>query len=136
MFENGKWGCLSTESLSVILTGIIVVFAMLLLLILTIKLISLLVAGFETLSKNSKDKKAAKPNASAGSEPAAQAPAGKSAAKETGTPGGVIAAISAAVAMMLGHGNFKIKGIRKADGGSKRRNAWKTAGMQDNTRPF
>ena len=57
VFENGYWNCLSSESLSVILTGVAVVFCMLLVLILAIKLIG---SVFGSVGKNAEEKKAAK----------------------------------------------------------------------------
>ena len=145
VFENGYWNCLSSESLSVILTGVVVVFCMLLVLILAIKLIG---SVFGSVGKNAEEKKAAKAEKAAAKAAAAAKKAAEAAAKAapvakaapapaaTADQGGVIAAISAAVYMMLGHGNFKIKSVKKAEGGRRNRNAWKMAGMQDNTRPF
>lgn len=138
VFENGYWNCLSSESLSVILTGVVVVFCMLLVLILAIKLIG---SVFGSMGKNAEEKKAAKAEKAAAKAAAAAkkaAPVAKAAPAPAATAdqGGVIAAISAAVYMMLGHGNFKIKSVKKAEGGRRNRNAWKMAGMQDNTRPF
>ena len=145
VFENGYWNCLSSESLSVILTGVVVVFCMLLVLILAIKLIG---SVFGSMGKNAEEKKAAKAEKAAAKAAAAAKKAAEAAAKAapvakaapapaaTADQGGVIAAISAAVYMMLGHGNFKIKSVKKAEGGRRARNAWKMAGMQDNTRPF
>ena len=143
VFENGYWNCLSSESLSVILTGVVVVFCMLLVLILAIKLIG---SVFGSMGKNAEEKKAAKAEkaaakAAAAAKKAAEAatkaaPVAKAAPAPAADQGGVIAAISAAVYMMLGHGNFKIKSVKKAEGGRRNRNAWKMAGMQDNTRPF
>ncbi len=145
VFENGYWNCLSSESLSVILTGVVVVFCMLLVLILAIKLIG---SVFGSMGKNAEEKKAAKAEKAAAKAAAAAKKAAEAASKAapaakatpapaaTADQGGVIAAISAAVYMMLGHGNFKIKSVKKAEGGRRNRNAWKMAGMQDNTRPF
>ena len=147
VFENGYWNCVGKESLSVILTGVVVVFAMLLVLILAIKLIG---SVFGSMGKNAEERKAAKEQAkaekaaakaAAAAKKAAEAaskaaPVAKAAPAPAADQGGVIAAISAAVYMMLGHGNFKIKSVKKAEGGRRNRNAWKMAGMQDNTRPF
>ena len=130
MLENGTWDALSANSLSVILTGIVVVFAILVILIIAIKIVSLIVNAFLNVGK--KEKKAKEEKKS--DRPAGNAAKASVAAPETNS-GAVIAAISAAVAMMLGHGNFKIAGIRKK-APAQGRNPWKLAGVQENTRPF
>ena len=63
------------------------------------------------------------------------APAAKKASAPVsgGVPGEVVAAISAAVAEVMGTGNFKIHSIRKK---TESRSAWGLAGVLDSTRPF
>jgi len=129
MLENGNWDALGTNSLSVILTGIVLVFVILIILIVAIKIVSLIVnlfIGTGKKEKNTAEKKTDKPADSA---------VKASVAAPESNSGAVIAAISAAVAMMLGHGNFKITGLRKK-APIQGHNPWKLAGMQENTRPF
>ena len=57
------------------------------------------------------------------------------AAQPAGIPGEVIAAISAAVAMMMGEG-ARICSIRRAGSSAGTRSAWSMAGLLDNTRAF
>ena len=67
-----------------------------------------------------------KPVASAAPKTAVAMPA-------NGVPGEVVAAISAAVAEVMGTGNFRIQSVRKkADG----RSPWSMAGVLQNTKPF
>lgn len=63
----------------------------------------------------------------------AAAPKKVAAGQAGGVPGEVVAAISAAVAEVMGTGNFKIKSIRKK---TESRSAWGMAGVLEGTRPF
>ena len=72
---------------------------------------------------------AAKKAAAPAAKKAAAAPAG-------GIPGEVVAAISAAVAEVMGTGSFKISSIRKSSTKTAGRSAWGMAGVLDSTRPF
>ena len=66
-------------------------------------------------------------------EKPAAAPAPKA---EGGIPGEIIAAISAAVATVVG-GNAVIRGIKRIPkNGGSRRGAWGDAGVQEHTTPF
>ncbi|MGN0490827.1 OadG family transporter subunit [Ruminococcus sp.] len=120
----------------VILTGFVVVFAVLLLLILIIKLYSTIVQKAQQSGKKKKEKVKIKEEIPSVSAPAAapvvSTPSVQSA--QDGVTDEVVAVISAAVATMYGSsGKARIKSIKKSDAG---RSAWANAGILDNTRPF
>ena len=117
---------------TVVLTSITLVFAMLVALCLIITVEGKL---FDALNnkKNPKPapKKESKPAAAPAAKPAAPAPK-----TEGGIPGEIIAAISAAVATVVG-GNAVIRGIKRIPkNGGSRRCAWGDAGVQEHTTPF
>ena len=117
---------------TVVLTSITLVFAMLVALCLIITVEGKL---FDALNnkKNPKPapKKDSKPAAAPAAKPAAPAPK-----TESGIPGEIIAAISAAVATVVG-GNAVIRGIKRIPkNGGSRRGAWGDAGVQEHTTPF
>ena len=117
---------------TVVLTSITLVFAMLVALCLIITVEGKL---FDALNnkKNPKPapKKESKPAAAPAAKPAAPAPK-----TEGGIPGEIIAAISAAVATVVG-GNAVIRGIKRIPkNGGSRRGAWGDAGVQGHTTPF
>ncbi|MBQ8057252.1 MAG: OadG family protein [Ruminococcus sp.] len=117
-----------TMSLTILLTGFIVVFAVLLLLIGIIKIYSTIVYNLQNKPKKSKknnddDDTPKGTGASGGS---------RSASAVGGVSPEVLACIAAAVDFIYGEGNVRIKNIRKA--GS--RSAWGHAGVLTNTRPF
>ena len=123
---------------TVVLTSITLVFAMLVALCLIITLEGNI---FDAIN-NKKNNKPAAPKAPAA--PAAKAsPAAKSAAPvakaDNGSiPGEIIAAISAAVAAVVGEGAV-IHGIRrvtKKSAAGSRRGAWGEAGVREHTTPF
>lgn len=122
----------------VILTGFVVVFAVLLLLILIIKLYSTIVQKAQQSGKKKKEKVKIKikEEIPSVSTPAA-APAVSTLSVQSAQDGvtdEVVAVISAAVATMYGSsGKARIKSIKKSDTG---RSAWANAGILDNTRPF
>ena len=122
---------------TVVLTSITLVFAMLVALCLIITLEGKI---FDAIN-NKKNNKPAAPKASAApAAKAAPAPAAKPAAPapktEGGIPGEIIAAISAAVATVVG-GNAVIRGIKRIPkNGGSRRGAWGDAGVQEHTTPF
>lgn len=131
MTFNIDWG----YTLSVVFVGLFVVFAVLIILVLICMLMG---KFFESIDKKknggngSSDKKA---------EPVKSAPAQKAAPiiKATGIPNEVVAAISAAVATIMGTDNgFSIKSIKRSNTGKKGgiRSAWRNAGIAENTRPF
>ena len=122
---------------TVVLTSITLVFAMLVALCLIITL--------EGKLFDLKNKKPADPTPQAPAAPAAKAapaPAAKPAAPAAkadngGIPGEVIAAISAAVATVMGSGAV-IHGIRRVSkpAAGSRRGSWGDAGVREHTTPF
>ena len=118
---------------TVVLTSITLVFAMLVALCLIITVEGKL---FDALNnkKNPKPapKKESKPAAAPAAKPAAPAPK-----TEGGIPGEIIAAISAAVATVVG-GNAVIRGIKRITkpAAGSRRGAWGEAGVREHTTPF
>ena len=122
---------------TVVLTSITLVFAMLIALCLIITL--------EGKLFDLKNNKPAKPKPQAPAAPAtkaAPAPAAKPAAPAAkadngGIPGEVIAAISAAVATVMGSGAV-IHGIRRVSkpAAGSRRGSWGDAGVREHTTPF
>ena len=122
---------------TVVLTSITLVFAMLIALCLIITL--------EGKLFDLKNNKPAKPQPQAPAAPAAKAapalaakpaaPAAK--ADNGGIPGEVIAAISAAVATVMGSGAV-IHGIRRVSkpAAGSRRGSWGDAGVREHTTPF
>lgn len=119
-------------SLTVLLTGFVVVFAVLLILIGIIKGYGILVMKFEKMVK---EKKAQKETASAKLvAPVQQKPVQVTETAESGISDEIVAVIAAAVDSMYGSsGKARIKSIKKSDNS---RSAWSKAGILDNTRPF
>lgn len=120
---------------TVVLTSITLVFAMLVALCLIITVEGKI---FDSMNKKSAAPKPPKPAKAAPAPKAAPnppAPAAK--ADNGGIPGEVIAAISAAVASVLGEGAV-IRGIRRVSktGKGSRRGAWGDAGVREHTTPF
>lgn len=115
----------------VVLTGFVVVFAMLILLILIIKVYSTILQKAQGAGKKSKDKS----EKTVADAPAPVVSAPVAPAVTDGVSDEVVAVISAAVATMYGSsGKAKIKSIKKSSDGG--RSAWAKAGVLDNTRPF
>ena len=115
-------------SAKVVLTGFVVVFAMLILLIFIIKIYSAIVQKAQSAGSNSKKGKKNKDEKPAEKPAAAPAPVVTASAE-------VVAVISAAVATMYGSSEkARIKSIKKSSDGG--RSAWAKAGVLDNTRPF
>lgn len=123
---------------TVVLTSITLVFAMLAALCLIITAEGKI---FDSMNKKSNQPKLPTPPKSAAKAPAkpaasaAKAPVAK--ADNGSIPGEVIAAISAAVACVLGEGAV-IHGIRRVSksGKGSRRGAWGDAGVREHTTPF
>lgn len=120
-----------TLSLTVLLTGFAVVFAVLLILIGIIKLYGTII--FNIQNKGQKKKKNAPPvKAAAKSDKVMEPVAAIDAVPETDDDE-LIAVISAAVYSVYSSSGVRIKSIRKAKAPS---NAWRNAGLSDNLRPF
>ena len=132
MFENAVWSITDIRTWAVILTGLLVVFCMLLVLIIAIKLVGIFCQlVFGKGEKKDKPKKEEKPKKVKQSEaPAPAAPMQVA----TGEDPKVIAAISAAVYLMLGHSSFQLRSVKKR--AAKTTNQWKVAGRLENVRPF
>lgn len=127
----------SISAAKVILTGFVVVFSMLFLLIIVIKVYSTAIAGFQRAAdkrSKKKDRVMERVSAERGAhiikKPAYVTPP----SVEEGIPDEVVAVIAAAVAASFPSGSKPaIKSIKKAGGG---RSAWANAGVLDNTRSF
>ena len=122
---------------TVVLTSITLVFAMLIALCLIITLEGKL---FDLNNKKPADPKPqapAAPAAKAAPAPAAKPAAPAAKADNGGIPGEVIAAISAAVATVMGSGAV-IHGIRRVSkpAAGSRRGSWGDAGVREHTTPF
>ena len=110
------------------ITGIVLVFAILILLMLIITLEGKIFDGMAAKKKAAKEpaapKVAAKPAA-----PVQQAAAAPAPQVEEGIPGDVVAAIMAAIHAM-GNGKYTLKAVRRS------KNGWGNAGVNDTTAPF
>ncbi len=114
---------------TVLITGFVVVFAVLILLIAIIKIYSTIVYKSEQSAKTRKERKSKKDD---DDTPKGTGAGGGSATSAAGgVSGDVLACIAAAVAMMYGD-NVRIKNIRKAPA----RSAWGNAGVLTNTAKF
>ena len=118
----------------VTITGIVLVFAILVLLMAIIALEGKIFDGMNAKKAAAKaaaaPKAAAKPAAPAAKPAAAHAPAAAPAPSvEAGIPGDVVAAIMAAV-YALGNGKYTLKAVRRGA------NGWGKAGVNDTTAPF
>ena len=102
------------------ITGIVLVFAILILLMLIITLEGKIFDGMAAKKKAAKEPAAPK----AAVQQAAPAPV-----VEEGIPGDVVAAIMAAIHAM-GNGKYTLKAVRRAA------NGWSKAGVNDTTAPF
>lgn len=116
------------------ITGIVLVFAILVLLMLIITLEGKI---FDNIN-NKKNGKPAAPKAPAAKAAPAAKPAAPAVKADNGSiPGEIIAAISAAVASVCG-GNAVIRGIKRVSkpAAGSRRGAWGDAGVREHTTPF
>lgn len=119
---------------TVVLTSIVLVFAMLVALCLIITAEGKI---FDSMNKKPEPPKADKPAPKPAPKPAAKPQAPVAKAESGAIPGEIIAAISAAVASVMGEGAV-IHGIRRVTKTSKgsRRGAWGDAGVREHTTPF
>ena len=113
----------------VTITGIVLVFAILVLLMAIITLEGKIFDAMngKKAAAKSAPKAAAKPAAPAAKPAAAQAPAAPQV--EQGIPADVVAAIMAAIYSM-GNGKYVLKAVRRG------KNGWGKAGVNDTTAPF
>lgn len=123
-----------TISASMLLTGFVIVFSVLIFLIFIIWLMGKIVTGAQNSSANRKKIKVQKLDEKPEKvEIKKPAPVIKKPEATSGTPDEVIAVISAAVYSMYGSKQkVRIKSIKK----SSSRSAWANAGVLRNTRPF
>lgn len=120
------------SSAKVILTGFVVVFIVLLLLIAIIKIYSAIVS--KALESGKKKKSMEKIESTAKTVQAPAPAVSLVPAVQDGVSEEVVAVISAAVATMYGSSaKTRIKSIKKSGTG---RSAWANAGVLENTRPF
>ena len=111
----------------VTITGIVLVF---LILILLMAIITLEGKIFDSMNAKKKAaKEAAKAPAAQPAAPVQQAAAAPAPQVEEGIPGDVIAAIMAAIHAM-GNGKYSLKAVRRS------KNGWGNAGVNDTTAPF
>lgn len=114
-------------SLTILLTGLVVVFAVLIFLILIINIYGNII--YKVTQKRHK----AKEEATLAAAPA-PAPEPAPIEVEEGIPGEVVAAISAAVYMTYGASTPAIRSVKRA--AVNPRSLWGEAGRLENTRPF
>lgn len=121
---------------TVTFSGLIIVFAMLILFVFVIAAFGAVMSRATGKPKKAKPAAAPEKKAQPKTAPKASAPAA-SAVSQDGIDGETVAAISAAVAMMY-EGTGKNPVIRSIKPASQQgvRSAWKTAGVLNNTRPF
>ena len=119
---------------TVVLTSITLVFAMLVALCLIITLEGKI---FDALNNKKNNKPAAPKAPAAKAAPAAKPTAPVAKADNGAIPGEIIAAISAAVAEVMGS-NAVIRGIKRITkpAAGSRRGAWGEAGVREHTTPF
>lgn len=119
---------------TVVLTSITLVFAMLVALCLIITLEGKI---FDALNNKKNNKPAASKAPAAKAAPAAKPAAPVAKADNGAIPGEIIAAISAAVAEVMGS-NAVIRGIKRITkpAAGSRRGAWGEAGVREHTTPF
>ncbi len=108
------------------ITGIVLVFAILVLLMLIITLEGKI---FDGMNAKKAAAKAAAPKAPAAKVAPVQQAAAPAPVVEEGSPGDVVAAIMAAIHAM-GNGKYTLKAVRRAA------NGWSKAGVNDTTAPF
>ena len=118
-----------TISLTVLLTGFVVVFTVLLLLICVIKLYGTIVYNIQT----KKSKEVATNDANTKQEIVVSGVQSAEIKQSSTDDLEVVAAISAAVYSLYSSSNVKIKSIRKR---KEKSSAWRSVGVMDNTRPF
>ena len=108
------------------ITGIVLVFAILVLLMLIITLEGKI---FDGMNAKKAAAKAAAPKAPAAKVAPVQQAAAPAPVVEEGIPGDVVAAIMAAIHAM-GNGKYTLKAVRRS------KNGWGNAGVNDTTAPF
>ena len=123
-------------SLTILITGFVVVFSVLLLLIGLIKLYGTVVSKALESAENKKKLQlaAVKTENTSSVKPEITETSGDvSQLNENGLNDELIAVIAAAVAAVYGEGTVRVKSIKRVP---QSRPVWSTAGILDNTRPF
>ncbi len=123
-------------SLTILITGFVVVFSVLLLLIGLIKLYGTIVSKALESAENKKKQQlaAVKTENTSSVKPEITETSGDvSQLNENGLNDELIAVIAAAVAAVYGEGTVRVKSIKRVP---QSRPVWSTAGILDNTRPF
>lgn len=122
---------------TVVLTSIVLVFAMLIALCLIITVEGKIFDKINQKPEKPQPPKPAKAAPKAPAKPAPHPPVPAAKADNGAIPGEIIAAISAAVASVMGEGAV-IRGIRRVakSGKGSRRGAWGDAGVREHTTPF
>lgn len=124
------------ESLTVLLTGLVVVFLVLILLTLLIKGYGSAIHHMTNGKKGGKGKAEKSVNEiKPANNSVAKAIASAPVPAASGIPQEIVAVIAAAVACMDGGASYSVKSIKKAAPAASR-NAWNMAGLLENTRPF
>ena len=116
-------------SLNVLITGIVVVFAVLLLLIFLIKLYSTIV--YKAQNRTPKSPKGGNDSATK-SVVESNGSAAMAIAQPQGLSDELIAVITAAAVACMGNSNVRVTGIRRRNS----RSEWGSAGVQENVAPF
>ncbi len=123
-------------SLTILITGFVVVFSVLLLLIGLIKLYGTIVSKALESAENKKKQQlaAVKTENTSSVKPEITETSGDvSQLNENGLNDELIAVIATAVAAVYGEGTVRVKSIKRVP---QSRPVWSTAGILDNTRPF
>ncbi|MGN0550523.1 MAG: OadG family transporter subunit [Acutalibacteraceae bacterium] len=122
-------------AVTLLITGFVVVFLILILLIAIIKLYSTIVYKAQTGAQEKKTakKKAENEQKEKQTVTQPQKPVQTDIADSDAITPELIAVITAAAQTVCGSKNIKIKGIKKP---AKSRPVWSTAGLMENTRPF
>ena len=123
-------------ALIILLTGMVVVFAALIVLTFVIKGYGALIGSVTSAGKKKKAEAQAAKKAAQDATVKPAAPVVKKAAApavQEGIPGEVIAAIAAAVDYTYGAGTHTIRAVRRVP---QNRSAWGSAGLAESTRPF
>lgn len=133
-----NWQMSLSQMIAVMLTGMVVVFLALILLIVIISLLGKVFDNYNNKKKNEvatvKNTAPVKPVSVPKAEPVPVPVIEQSNEDEDE----IIAVISSAVAMMsLADGkNYRVKSVKAINGVSSGRPAWSMAGLRENTRPF
>lgn len=120
-----------TLSLTILLTGFAVVFAVLLVLIGIIKLYSTIIYNLQNKKRNQKKKEPITVERDPAPAVEIQPAAAIDSAEDEDDA--LIAVISAAVYAVYSPAQVRVRSIRRSSSGT---NAWRSAGLADSTRPF